>query len=105
MMDMQKQGRYCRYHEAPSGARGGAGLGAWLKSLAGSLPQGAGKGRKRILPGQDNRNLGAGWHEAKSAHEVSTCEARTFIEWNDSRDRTENMYLPSQVPVEEMSLK
>lgn len=26
------------------------------------------------------------------------------IEWNDSRDRTENMYLPSQVPVEEMSL-
>ena len=26
------------------------------------------------------------------------------IEWNDSRDRTENLYLPSQVPVEEMSL-
>lgn len=26
------------------------------------------------------------------------------IEWNDSWDRTENMYLPSQVPVEEMSL-
>ena len=26
------------------------------------------------------------------------------IEWNDSRDRTENMYLPSQVPVEEMSM-
>lgn len=26
------------------------------------------------------------------------------IEWNDSRDRTENMYLPSQVPVEKMSL-
>ena len=26
------------------------------------------------------------------------------IEWNDSRDRTENMYLPSQVSVEEMSL-
>lgn len=26
------------------------------------------------------------------------------IEWNDSRDRTESMYLPSQVPVEEMSL-
>lgn len=27
------------------------------------------------------------------------------IEWNDSRDRTENMYLPSLVPVEEMCLK
>lgn len=26
------------------------------------------------------------------------------IEWTDSRDRTENMYLPSQVPVEEMRL-
>lgn len=26
------------------------------------------------------------------------------IEWNDSRDRTENLYLPSQVPVEEMRL-
>ena len=26
------------------------------------------------------------------------------IEWTDSRDRTENLYLPSQVPVEEMSL-
>lgn len=26
------------------------------------------------------------------------------IEWNDSRDRTENLYLPSQVPVEEMNL-
>lgn len=26
------------------------------------------------------------------------------IEWTDSRDRTENMYLPSQVPVEEMSM-
>ena len=23
------------------------------------------EGRKRILPGQDNRNLGAGWHEVK----------------------------------------
>lgn len=26
------------------------------------------------------------------------------IEWTDSRDRTENLYLPSQVPVEEMSM-
>lgn len=26
------------------------------------------------------------------------------IEWADSRDRTENLYLPSQVPVEEMSM-
>lgn len=26
------------------------------------------------------------------------------IEWTDSRDRTENLYLPSQVPVEGMSL-
>ena len=26
------------------------------------------------------------------------------IEWNASRDRTENLYLPSQVPVEEMSM-
>lgn len=49
----------------PSVARGGAGLGAWLKSLAGSLWPREQEGRKRILPGQDNRNLGAGWHEAK----------------------------------------
>ena len=65
MMDMQKQGRYCRYHEAPQRRPGRRGFGAWLKSLAGSLRTREREGRKRILPGQDNRNLGAGWHEAK----------------------------------------
>ena len=65
MMDMQKQGRDCRYHEAPQRRPGRRGFGAWLKSLAGSLRPREREGRKRILPGQDNRNLGAGWHEAK----------------------------------------
>ena len=37
MMDMQKQGRYCRYHEAPQRRPGRRGFGAWLKSLAGNL--------------------------------------------------------------------
>ena len=40
-------------------------LGAWLKSLASGVWPREREGRKRILPGQDNRNLGAGWHEAK----------------------------------------
>ena len=65
MMGMQKQGRYCRYHEAPQRHPGRRGLGAWLKSLAGGLWPREREGRKRILPGQDNRNLGAGWYEAK----------------------------------------
>ena len=65
MMDMQKQGRYCRYHEAPQRRPGRRGFGAWLKSLASGVWPREREGRKRILPGKDNRNLGAGWHEAK----------------------------------------
>lgn len=64
-MEIQKQGRYCRYHEAPQRLPQRNKLGAWLKSLAGSLRPREREGRKRTLPGQDNRNLGAGWHEAK----------------------------------------
>lgn len=60
MMDMQKQGRYCRYHEAPQRRPGRRGLGAWLKSLAGSLWPREQEGRKRILPGAGQQEPGRG---------------------------------------------
>lgn len=65
MMDMQKQGRYCRYHEAPQRRPGRRGLGCVAEKPGGGVWPREREGRKRILPGQDNRNLGAGWYEAK----------------------------------------
>lgn len=36
-MEIQKQGRYCRYHEAPQRRPERNKLGVWLKSLAGGV--------------------------------------------------------------------
>ena len=62
-MDIQKQGRYCRYHEAPQRRR--ATLLRRMEAWAGIGLSREREGRKRILPGYDNTNLGAGWHRTE----------------------------------------
>ena len=68
-MEIQKQGRYCRYHEAPQRLpqrSRWAVVASWLESLVrGFLIPREQEGRKRILPGYDNTNLGAGWHRVE----------------------------------------
>lgn len=63
---MEKRGRYCQYHEAPQ--RKKATLSQRIKEWTWGrmLPQ---EGRKRILPGYENTNLGAGWHRVEPSKE------------------------------------
>lgn len=60
---MQSRTRYCRYHEAPQVAVRPSRMSMWLKGRVwGRMLRQRLEGRKRILPGFDNTNLGAGWH-------------------------------------------
>lgn len=64
-MQSRNGARYCRYHDVPQRKPAPSVVRTWLRNLVRPVksvqPM---EGRKRILPGYENTNLGAGWNIA-----------------------------------------
>lgn len=61
---MDKRGRYSQYHDAPQRVKTTLAqrIKTWAWASILSSPQ---EGRKRIIPGYENTNLGAGWYRVE----------------------------------------